>query len=85
MRSHAARLALINISDFEWRLVSPSSSLIFLLVQGKIQASKQKPHIVKCSVVLSALLAECSHGSAEGCSFQVLFLIPRTVTNVFGN
>lgn len=58
---------------------------VFLLVLGKIQASKQKYHIVKCSVVLSALLAEWSDGDAEGCCFQVLFHILQTMTDIFGN
>lgn len=58
---------------------------VFLLVLGKIQASKQKHHIVKCSVVLSALLAEWSDGDAEGCCFQVLFHILQTMTDIFGN
>lgn len=57
----------------------------FLLVLGKTQASKQKHHILKCSVVLSVLLAECSDGDAEGCCFQVLIGIPQTVTDIFGN
>lgn len=51
----------------------------FLLVLGKIQASKQKHPIVKCSMVLRALLAECSDGGAGGCCFQVRLCIPQTL------
>lgn len=59
--------------------------ITFSLRMGEIEASKQKHHIVKCSVVLGVFLAKCSDGNAEGCCFQLLFCIPQTVTVIFAD
>ena len=66
----------------EWLWAETGFSIVFtdfFIVLGKIQASNQKRTIVECSVVLSAFLAECLGGHAEGCCSQMLFDIPQTL------